>query len=189
MRALPIALACVALPWIAAPPARAASCDGFGFLADGCRRLVDAYEHGTTGALVSGYAWHVPSTWTPERRAQLNADAWGGGIVRTTEDADGDARSVFFLVFKDSHSHAQWNVGYEHSTYWGPRSGLQPGLGYTAMIVQRPDLAGGYPFPVALPLASLRYRSGTLFATYIPTLNGGINHGSTLYVFGRILFE
>ncbi|HEX6138795.1 MAG TPA: peptide ABC transporter permease, partial [Casimicrobiaceae bacterium] len=128
-------------------------------------------------------------TWTAERRAELNSNAWGGGLIRTTEDEKGDSRSVFILVFKDSHSHAEWNIGYEHSTYWGPRSGVQPGLGYTAAIVQRPDIASGFPFPVLLPLASLRYREATLFATYIPTLNGGINHGSTLYVFGRVLFK
>jgi len=189
MRTLLPALACAASLLMASMPARGASCDDFGWLAKGCRRLVDTYEDGTTGMLVSGYSWHVPATWTPERRAELNANAWGGGIVRVAEEPDGDSHSVFVLVFKDSHSHAQWNVGYEYSKYWGPRTGLQPGLGYTVMIVQRPDLAGGYPFPAVLPLASLRYRDATLFTTYIPTLNGGINHGSTLFVFGRIVFK
>jgi palmitoyl transferase len=183
------ALACAALLATTSLPVRAASCDdyGGGSLTSGCRRLVDTYERGTTGVLVSGYAWHVPATWSPERRAVLNSNAWGGGLVRTAEDPDGDTHSVFFLVFRDSHNHAQWNIGYEHSKYWGPRDGVQAGLGYTAMIVERPDLAGGYPFPVVLPLVSLRHRDATLFATYIPTLNGGINHGSTLYLFGRVL--
>jgi palmitoyl transferase len=185
------AIACAAAFLATATPVRAASCEdlGVGWLTKGCRGLVDTYENGTSGLLLSGYAWHLPSSWTPERRAQLNSEAWGAGVIRTTEDADGDMRSVFFLVFKDSHSHAEFNIGYEHSTYWGPRSGVQPGLGYTAMIVQRPDLAHGYPFPVLLPLASLRYRETTLFTTFIPTLNGGINHGSTLYVFARVLFK
>ena len=57
------------------------------------------------------------------------------------------------------------------------------------MIVQRPDIAGGVPFPVVLPLAALRYGDGTLFGTYIPKVNGGVNHGSTLYVFGRVLLK
>jgi palmitoyl transferase len=169
--------------------ARAASCDDWGFLGTGCRRVVSTYQEGRQGILLSGYAWHVPATWTPERRAELNENAWGGGLVRTTEDDEGDNRSVFILVFKDSHNRAQWNVGYEHSTYWGSRDGVQAGLGYTAMIVQRPDLAGGVPFPVVLPLAALRYYDGTLFGTYIPKVNGGVNHGSTLYVFGRVLLK
>ena len=39
------------------------------------------------------------------------------------------------------------------------------------------------------PLATLRYGQATLFATYIPTLNGGINHGSTLFVYGSYTFK
>jgi len=57
------------------------------------------------------------------------------------------------------------------------------------MIVQRPDIADGVPFPAILPLASLRYRDGTFFMTYIPSLGGGINHGSTLFMFGRVLLR
>jgi palmitoyl transferase len=45
------------------------------------------------------------------------------------------------------------------------------------------------PIPAVLPLASLRYRQATLYATYIPTLNGGINNGSIVYLFGRVTFR
>ena len=180
--------AAAALAW--ATPSQAASCEDFGaWLERGCRRVVDTYEHGDQGILISGYSWHLPSTWTPEKRAELNPRAWGAGLVRTTEDADGDTRSVFFLAFKDSHHHVQWNLGYEHSTYWGPRAGVQPGLGYTLFLVQRPDIAAGVPFPALLPLFSLRFRDATLYGTYIPTLNGGINNGSVIYLFGRVLFR
>ena len=96
---------------------------------------------------------------------------------------------MFVFGFKDSHHHIEWNLGYEHSTYWGPRDGPQPGLGYTAMLVQRPDIAGGVPFPALLPLASLRFGDATLYATYIPTLNGGINNGSIVYLFGRVVLR
>ena len=183
--------ACAALFLVIARPASGASCEdwGGGWLTQGCDRLVDTYENGQKGVLISGYSWHLPGTWTAERRAELNSNAWGGGVIRTTEDEKGDSRSVYFMVFEDSHRHAQFQVGYEHSTYWGPRSGLQPGLGYTVAIVQRPDIASGIPFPVVLPIASLRYGQGTLYAIYIPTLNGGINHGSTLFLFGRILLK
>ena len=182
--------AALAAAWTIASPTAgfAASCADLGtVLSPACRRIVDTYEQGRTGLLLSGYAWHLPSTWTSERRAELNANAWGGGVVRTTEDEKGDSRSVFLLAFLDSHENIQWNLGYEHSTYWGPRAGLQAGLGYTVMIVQRPDIADGVPFPAILPLGSLRYGDGTLFMTYIPSLGGGINHGSTLYLFGRVL--
>jgi len=170
--------------------AHAVECaDFWTWVEKGCRRVVDTYEQGTDELFVSGYSYHVPYTWTPERRAELNANAWGGGYGRTVEDPDGDTHTVGLLAFLDSHKHVQWNLGYMYSTYWGPREGLQPGLGYFAFIVQRPDIAGGVPVPALLPLATLRYGQATLVATYVPTLNGGINHGSTLYVFGRYTFK
>jgi palmitoyl transferase len=159
--------------------------DFWSWVEKGCRQVADTWKQGSDEVLISGYSYHVPATWTAERRAQLNANAWGGGYGRTVEDADGDTKTVFGFAFRDSHKHIQWQVGYAYSTYWGPRDGLQPGLGFTAMLVQRPDIASGFPFPVVLPFASLRYKQATLVATYIPTLNGGINHGSTLYVMGR----
>jgi len=182
--------AAFAAAWAMAWPTAtlAASCADLGtVLSPACRRIADTYEQGRMGVLLSGYSWHLPSTWTPERRAELNANAWGVGLVRTTEDEKGDSRSVFLLAFLDSHENIQWNVGYEHSTYWGSRAGLQAGVGYTVAIVQRPDIADGIPFPAILPLASLRYRDATFFMTYIPSLGGGINHGSTLFMFGRVL--
>jgi len=40
-----------------------------------------------------------------------------------------------------------------------------------------------------LPLFTLRYRQARVDATYIPNFGGGINHGSVLYVFGRVILE
>jgi hypothetical protein len=37
-----------------------------------------------------------------------------------------------------------------------------------------------------LPLFTLRYQKFELLSTYIPTVGGGVNHGSVLYVFGKI---
>ena len=59
----------------------------------------------------------------------------------------------------------------------------------TSSTPERQDIFGGVPFPAILPLVSLRYDRVTVFSTYIPTLNGGINHGSILYVFGRIAID
>lgn len=167
-------------------PASAVECADFWSWAEkGCRRVVDTYEQGGNELFVSGYEYHLPSTYTPEKRAELNSQAWGGGWGRTVEDPNGDTHTVAAFAFLDSHKNVQWNVGYMYFKYWGAREGLQPGLGYTVAIVQRPDIAGGVPFPAALPLASLRFQKATLVAAFIPTLNGGVNNGSTLYIFGR----
>lgn len=152
----------------------------------GCRHVVDTYEDGGNALLLSGYSWHIPATWSAERRAMENEEAWGGGWARSLEKPNGDTENVYFLVFDDSHRQAQFNLGYSWSTYWLDRSGVQPGLGFTAAIIQRPDIANGWPIPVVLPLFSLRHERAELLTTYIPKLNGGINHGSVLYIFGKI---
>jgi lipid IVA palmitoyltransferase len=152
----------------------------------GCRHVVDTYSQGSNSLLVSGYEWHLPYDWTAERRHEENEKAWGGGWARSREQPNGNTEDVFLLVFKDSHRQAQFNLGYAWRTYWGDRASLQGGLGFAAMIMQRPDIASGWPVPVVLPLASVRHQKVEVLTTYIPKLNGGVNHGSVLYVFGKI---
>ncbi|MDR2710261.1 MAG: hypothetical protein LBB65_02815 [Burkholderiales bacterium] len=150
-----------------------------------CRHLAQTYREGDNEIFLSGFAWHLPMTYTKEKRAQLNEAAYGFGMGRSFEEANGDTRSVFLMAFLDSHKCVQWNLGYTWSTYWGARDSLQLGLGYAAMIVQRPDIANGVPIPAALPLLTFRYQNASLVTTFIPTIGGGVNNGSVLYVFGR----
>ena len=152
----------------------------------GCRHVADTYQQGDNALLVSGYEWHIPYAWAHERRAEENENAWGGGWARSREQPNGNTESVFFLVFEDSHRQAQINLGYAWTTYWGDRASLQGGLGFAAAIVQRPDIAGGWPFPAVLPLLTLRYQKAELLTSYIPRFGGAVNHGSVLYVFGKI---
>ena len=127
------AIATLALSMFA-PPTHGVECADFGeWLNLGCRRLVDTYANGKNELLLSGYSWHVPWTWTHERRQMENPNAWGGGWARTVDRPNGDADSVFFLIFRDSHRQAQYNVGYAWTTYWGEREKIQAGLGYTAI--------------------------------------------------------
>jgi palmitoyl transferase len=175
------------LIWLSAPAA--AGCDDlWDWLNSPCRTIVDTYEHGHNDLLLSGYAWHTPWTWTREKREEENENAWGGGWGRTRENPDDSTDTVFFLIFSDSHSKPQYNLGYGWNTYWGRRDGIQGGLGYTLMLVARNDIAKGWPFPVALPLVSVRYDKLTVYGTYIPSL-GGINNGSVVYVFGKVALD
>jgi lipid IVA palmitoyltransferase len=186
-RAAAVTFLCMA---VFAPAVHAVQCaDFWDWVNKGCRHIVDTYDNGSNELLVSGYSWHLPWTWTAERRREENEYAWGGGLARTLDRPDGDSESVFFLVFKDSHRQAQFNLGYAWRTYWGEREKLQAGLGYTVVIIQRPDIAGGWPVPVILPLATLRSQKVEVLSTFIPTLNGGVNHGSVLYLFGKISLE
>src|SRR6185369_8906880 len=170
-------------------PAMAAECaDLWSWLNTACRHVADTYTNGKTGVLVSGFAWHVPWSWTAEKRATENENAWGGGLARYLEQPSGDTEIVYLLIFSDSHSKPEYNLRYAWNTYWGERSSIQGGLGYTAAIVARTDLANGIPFPVVLPLVSVRYSDLTVYSTFIPSL-GGVNHGSVIYIFGMIGFK
>src|SRR5439155_8227791 len=53
--------------------AQAVECaDFWTWVESGCRHVVDTYHHGDDALLVSGYEWHIPYAWTPERRAAEN---------------------------------------------------------------------------------------------------------------------
>ena len=113
--------------------------------------------------LVSGYSWHLPFTWTPERRAQLNKNAWGGGLVR---DHRGSRR-------RHAHGVLAGVSGFAQARAVQPRLRMVDLLGRAQrraararatrlMLVQRPDIVGGIPFPAVLPIVSLRYQNVTL---------------------------
>jgi len=166
-----------------------AACDGaWDWVHMACDRLVDTYQNGENQLLLSGYAWHTPWTWTAERRAEENSNAWGAGWARSVDRPDDITDTVYFLVFKDSHGNAQFNLGYSWLKYWGQRNVVQAALGYSVFILQRPDIANGIPVPAILPMAALRHDQVQLVMSYVPQLNGGVNHGSVLYVFGSIGF-
>jgi len=67
--------------------------------------------------------------------------------------------------------------------------GIQPGLGYSAFMFARSDIANGWPVPAVLPVAAIRFDRVTLHATYIPALGQGINNGSVFYFFGKIAID
>lgn len=182
------AILAILLLLFSAPAAAAECADLWEWLNKACRRVVDTYEKGDNVLILSGYAWHTPWTWTAQKRAEENELAWGAGLGRMVEHPNGDTETVFFLVFSDSHYRPEYNLGYGWSTYWRERDQIQPGLGYTAMLVARNDIFNGWPFPAVLPLVSLRYQKFTLIGTYIPTL-GGVNNGSILYVFGKVVLD
>ncbi|MBS0319477.1 MAG: hypothetical protein JSR18_02970 [Proteobacteria bacterium] len=153
-----------------------------------CQGLKAAWFQGRATWFFSGYAWHIPGTWTEERLAELNSQAWGGGYGFARTDEHGDNYIWFSLFFKDSHSNLQSQVGWAWLTYWPAVADVSVGLGYAAFILQRPDIANGWPVPAALPIASVKVYQAELLATYIPKLNGGINHGDVMYFFARYQF-
>lgn len=153
-----------------------------------CAGLKDAWNDGRPTVYLSGYTWHDPSTYSEEKLEEFNDRAWGGGFGWSKNSANGDNFGWYGLVFRDSHYQYTKAVGWTWMTYWPDHSDYAVGLGYTAFIASRPDIANNWPFPAALPLASIKIRKFELMGTFVPKLNGGINHGNVGYFFGRYQF-
>lgn len=159
-----------------------------GWFKSQCTGLAAAWTKGRPMVLLSGYTWHDPSTYDDDKLEAFNAEAWGGGFGLGRFDEKGDGYSWYTLAFKDSHY--DWTVmaGWSWTTYWPERSDFAVGLGYTAFLMSRPDIFNNIPFPAILPLASIKLGPAEIMGTFIPKLNGGVNHGNVGYFFGRIQF-
>jgi hypothetical protein len=144
-------------------------------------------DQGSTDLYLSGYARHGRHTYTHERLEELNEKAWGAGIGRRLRDAHGNDEMVYALGISDSHEKPQLMAGYAHEwIYPLGESGLELGLGYTAMLMSRQDYFGGVPFPIALPLGSIGSRDIKLRASYVPRLSQKKGNGDVLLLFFSI---
>jgi palmitoyl transferase len=153
-----------------------------------CLGLKAAWYQGRATWYASGYAWHLPGTWDEDRLKELNQNAWGGGYGFARTDERGDSYGWYVLAFKDSHFNITTAAGWSAITYWPATADVAVGLGYTAFIMMRRDIAKGWPFPAALPVASVKFHGAEIIGSYIPKLNGGINHGDVAYFFARYQF-
>jgi lipid IVA palmitoyltransferase len=154
-----------------------------------CNNAYRAYKTGDDELLLSGYSYHLRSSYTPEKIREFNEVATGIGYGKTVEDPDGDTHTFYWLAFRESHRKNELHLGYQYNTYWGPRTGLQASLGYTAMLVQRPDIASGVPFPAVLPVVGLKWNNTALNAVLIPKVNSKLNNGNVVYIFARHTFK
>ncbi|MGG1944461.1 antimicrobial peptide resistance and lipid A acylation PagP [Trinickia sp. NRRL B-1857] len=178
-------------PWMAAaliPSAAAAQCgDSDGFYAAHCRRVVRVVGEGSWDLYLTGYGWHIDG-YTSSYRASLNARSWGGGAGKHWTDARGDEDIVFAFVFLDSHDHLEPIGGYARQWYTRPvLGGLSLGGGYFIGVTARDDVLHYAPLPLALPIASIRYRKLSAMGTLIPRL-GGLNKGDVAFFWMRYAF-
>jgi palmitoyl transferase len=144
------------------------------------------WDEGDNVLYLSGYAYHGRHTYTKEKIAEFNEEAWGAGFGRTLIDENGNSNSLFGLAFLDSHSDVEAQIGYAREWRWQFAEHAAVGAGFVAMIVTRSDMFNNMPFPAVLPLASLEVHRVALMATYIPKLGGEGGNGDVLYLFGRI---
>lgn len=149
-------------------------------------RLDNIVENGDQEVYLSGYAHHGRNTYTAERLRELNEKAWGLGGGRTIRNDKGNDESVYFLAIRDSHFKPQLMAGYAYEWVWNiPKTPVEVSAGYTAMLMSRQDYFGGFPFPMALPVASIGVKGAKLMASYVPRLSSNKGNGDVLLVFAR----
>jgi len=158
------------------------------WLGSQCAGLKDAWYEGRPTLYLSGYTWHDPHTYKSTNLAALNDKSWGGGFGWSKTVANGDSFGWYAMAFRDSHYNITKSVGWTWLTYWPAGSDFAVGLGYTAFIASRPDIANNWPFPAALPIASIKVKDLEVIGTFVPKLNGGINHGNVASFFARYRF-
>ncbi|MBO9536714.1 MAG: hypothetical protein J7548_08685 [Herbaspirillum sp.] len=145
------------------------------------------WDKGDDAIYLSGVAHHGRGTYTKEKLNELNEHAWGLGYGKTLRNEKGDDESLYGLVIKDSHRHPQYMAGYAYEWVFPiAHTGLELGLGGTAMLMSRQDYFNSIPFPVPLPLASIGTKKGKLMFAYVPRLSANKNNGDVLLIFGRI---
>jgi palmitoyl transferase len=168
------------------PDSSQASCDySWQWLASACQRVSNVASEGRWDAIVSGYGWHIDGY--PDH-AELNAYSWGGGAGKHLSDAGGNEDILFAMAFSDSHKNVEPIGGFVRQWFTRPvLGGLSVGGGYLAGITAREDIAHYVPVPIALPVASVRYRQVSIMGTLLPRVPG-INKGDVAFFWGRVEF-
>lgn len=149
-------------------------------------RLSNIANNGDMEVYLSGYAYHGRRTYTEEKLQELNEKAWGLGGGRTIRNADGNDESLYLFAIRDSHRKPQIMAGYAYEWIWNvPKTPVEVGAGYTAMLMSRQDYFGGFPFPIALPVVSLGVKGAKLMGSYVPRLSQNKGNGDVWLIFAR----
>ncbi|MGI4858261.1 MAG: antimicrobial peptide resistance and lipid A acylation PagP [Janthinobacterium lividum] len=154
-------------------------------LYNACLPLKRVAEEGQWDIFLTGYGWHINGY--DGRRQELNSRSWGGGFGKHWVDAKGNEDILFAFLFLDSHRDPEPLLGYSKQWYTPPVADFSLGGGYLVGVTARNDVAHYIPFPLALPVGSIRYKKASIMGTFIPRL-GSANDGNLLFVWGRYEF-
>ncbi|ADJ65383.1 lipoprotein [Herbaspirillum seropedicae SmR1] len=180
-------LAMVATAAIALAPVAHAEDNQYSLWQQTKDHAANIWNQGESELYLSGVAHHGRGTYTKEKLNELNEHAWGLGYGKTLRNEKGDDESLYGFVLKDSHRHPQYMAGYAYEWVFPiAKTGLEVGLGGTAMLMSRQDYFHSVPFPVPLPLASIGTKKGKIMFAYVPRLSANKNNGDVLLIFGRI---
>ncbi len=189
LTALTVSLSCMSVATLAASSSDAGDgqCDfKHDWMSSACQRVMRVARDGSWDLYVTGYGWHIDGF--DGRRKELNPWSYGGGAGKHWTDADGNEDILFAFAFSDSHHNFEPIGGYARQWYTkSVLGGLQAGGGYFIGVTARSDTAHYAPLPLALPIASVRYRKASIMGTFIPRIPG-LNDGDVAFFWGRYEF-
>lgn len=145
------------------------------------------WSHGQHDLHGLGFYWHLPSSYSPERRRTLNDAALGLGWGLGREDDRDNEHLLFVQASRSSHFKPQYTAGYLWNARWRLTKRLRGGLGYVAFVFCRSDVYRYLPLPGIVPVASLGTDCFAVYLAYLPGIRNGITGtGNVLYLFARV---
>ncbi len=150
------------------------------------RKMTKIVDEGAMSLNLSGLAHHGRNTYTPEKIAELNENAWGLGFTKAIRDEKDNEELVYAMIISDSHYKPQPMAGYAYQWMKPIAGNIEIGGGYTYSLISRVDYFKGVPFPVVLPVASIGTKNTKLMASYVPRLSKNKGNGDVLLLFVRI---
>jgi LPS-assembly protein len=148
--------------------------------------LSDAYSEGALEILLPLRTHHLRSAYSSAQISGYQENPGGLGLGSGRYNEKGNYESIYAMGFQDSHFKPQWQAGYTWKAIWRPVDDFRLGLGYTAFLMARQDIAHYLPFPGIVPVASLAYKNLNLEATYIP---GAAGTGNVVFVWAKWEFD
>jgi len=129
-----------------------------------------AWNRGEWDLYLSGYAWHLPGSYTAARRSKLNSTTWGGGFGRSIGDDQGNRHSIFLMATQDSHYKPEYFAAYCWQHPLLPDSAVQLDVGLSAFLFSRVDVEDGIPLPGLLPYLAVGSKRTQVMILYVPPI-------------------
>jgi len=168
------------------PVAQASAEEQPGWYERAKRKMTKIVDEGAMSLNLSGLAHHGRNTYTAERIAELNENAWGLGFTKAIRDEKDNEELAYAMIISDSHFKPQPMAGYAYQWMKPIAGNIEVGAGYTYSLISRTDYFKGVPFPIALPVASIGTKNTKLMAAYVPRLSKNKGNGDVLLLFVRI---
>lgn len=144
--------------------------------------VAHVYDNGQWELYLPLHTHHLRSAYSQEQIDSYQETPYGFGFGRGLYNESGNWEGLFAMGFQDSHFKPSYTAGYGWKAIWHPSEDTRLGLGYIAGLMTREDVAGYFPFPVVLPVASLAYKNLSLETTFVP---GAAGAGNIFFIWAK----